>query len=266
MEYTEITSRQNATLKHLARLAREKKYRLTTGEMVCEGEKMLYEAISSGIKIKTILLRSDSVLGAAALELLIKAQAQGATLFVVEEKLFALASDVEAAQWLIFSCVRPVQQTVDFSKVRRAVLLDGLQDPGNLGTILRTADAFALDLVILCEGCTDPTAPKVVRATMGAAFRQKVCQMPLAEAIDALHYEKIPVYAAALEPDSVPIPVEGFPIRAAVIVGNEGNGVTQSALTLCHEKVLIPMAGCAESLNAGVAAAILIWEMIKRGG
>lgn len=263
MEYTEITSRQNTTLKHLARLAREKKYRLATGEMVCEGEKMLYEAISSGTQIKTILMRSGTAPDAAALDLLHKAQAQGAALFVAEERLFALASDVEAAQWLIFSCVRPVQQTVDFSKVRRAVLLDGLQDPGNLGTILRTADAFALDLVVLCEGCTDPTAPKVVRATMGAAFRQKVCQMPLADAIEALHQQKIPVYAAALEPDSVP--VQDFPECAAVIIGNEGNGVTQAALTLCDEKIVIPMAGRAESLNAGVAAAILIWEMTKRG-
>lgn len=266
MEYTEITSRQNATLKHLARLAREKKYRITTGEMVCEGEKMLYEALSSGTQIKSVMVRSGAFLDAAAQELLHQAQAQGAALFRAEEKLFALASDVEASQWLIFSCVRPVQQTVDFRTVRRAVLLDGLQDPGNLGTILRTADAFALDLVILCEGCTDPTAPKVVRATMGAAFRQKVCQMPLAGAIEMLHREQIPVYAAALEPDSIPIPPEGFPECAAVIVGNEGNGVTQNALTLCDEKVIIPMAGRAESLNAGVAAAILIWEMTKRGG
>lgn len=263
MEFTEITSRQNATLKHLARLAREKKYRLTTGEMVCEGEKMLYEALSSDVKVNSVLARTGA---AWDTDLLTKAEAQGAALFSAEEKLFTLASDVEASQPVLFSCVRPVQHTVDFTKVRRAVLLDGLQDPGNLGTILRTADAFALDLVILCEGCTDPTAPKVIRATMGAAFRQGVCQMPLGKAIEALKAQQIPVYAAALEADSVPIPAEGLPERAAVIIGNEGNGVTQNALTLCDEKIIIPMSGHAESLNAGVAAAILIWEMTKKGG
>ena len=152
------------------------------------------------------------------------------------------------------------------AQVGRAILLDGIQDPGNLGTILRTADAFALDLVILCEGCTDPTAPKVVRATMGAAFRQPACQMPLAEAVSALHARGIPVYAAALEPDSVPLPPEGLPKHSAVIIGNEGNGVTPEALALCDQKLIIPMAGRAESLNAGVAAAILIWEMTKKGG
>ena len=137
-----------------------------------------------------------------------------------------------------------------------------MQDPGNLGTILRTADAFALDAVILCEGCTDPTAPKVVRATMGAAFRQPVYRMPLAEAAAALKTRGLPVYAAALEPDSVPstaLDLHG----AAVIVGSEGRGVTAQALELCDKKVVIPMAGRAESLNAGVAAAILIWEMTK---
>lgn len=265
MEFTAITSRQNTTLKHLARLAREKKYRLTTGEMVCEGEKMLGEALDSGIAVQTVLVRSDAAQGDVQ-PLLHRAHAQGAALFTAEHKLFALASDVETAPNLLFCCKRPVQHTVNFESVRHAVLLDGLQDPGNLGTILRTADAFALDLVILCEGCTDPTAPKVVRATMGAAFRQPVCQMPLADAVDALHAQQIPVYAAALEPDSVPLPAEGLPARAAVIIGNEGRGVTSAALERCDKKMIIPMAGRAESLNAGVAAAILIWEMTKKEG
>lgn len=263
MEFTAITSRQNATLKHLARLAREKKYRLRTGEMVCEGEKMLGEALDSDIRVGAVLVRAGTACDDA---LLARAAAQGASLLTAEKALFDLATDVETPQGVLFSCERPVRQTVDFSSVRRAVLLDGLQDPGNLGTILRTADAFALDLVILCEGCTDPTAPKVVRATMGAAFRQPVCQMPLSEAIDALQQRGIPVYAAALEPDSVPLPPEGLPERSAVIIGNEGNGVTQAALDLCDYKLIIPMAGRAESLNAGVAAAILIWEMTKKGG
>ncbi|MFR4972094.1 MAG: TrmH family RNA methyltransferase [Butyricicoccus pullicaecorum] len=166
MEFTAITSRQNATLKHLARLAREKKYRLKTGEMVCEGEKMLGEALDSDIRVGAVLVRSGTACDDA---LLARAAAQGAALLTAEKALFDLATDVETPQGVLFSCERPVRQTVDFSSVRRAVLLDGLQDPGNLGTILRTADAFALDLVILCEGCTDPTAPKVVRATMGAA-------------------------------------------------------------------------------------------------
>ena len=101
---------------------------------------------------------------------------------------------------------------------------------------------------------------------MGAAFRQPVWQLPLREAVAALRGGGLTVYAAALEPDSVPLPPAGLPARSAVIIGNEGNGVTKEALALCDQKLIIPMAGRAESLNAGVAASILIWEMTRQGG
>mgnify|MGYP000899968680 CR=1 FL=1 len=257
---TAIESKHNTTLRHLARLNREKKYRQGAGEMVCEGWKMLGEALSSGVTVKTVLQRTGDAPDSG---LIAQAEAQGARLFEAEASLFAQASDVETPQGVIFSCVPPKRRADDLPEtLSGAILLDGVQDPGNLGTILRTADAFALDAVILCEGCTDPTAPKVVRATMGAAFRQPVYRMPLAEAAAALKTRGLPVYAAALEPDSVPstaLDLHG----AAVIVGSEGRGVTAQALELCDKKVVIPMAGRAESLNAGVAAAILIWEMTK---
>lgn len=262
---TVIESRHNSTLRHLARLAKEKKYRQGAGEMVCEGEKLLYEALSSRVKIKTILLCADAAFDSGTRGLIEQAQAQGAKLFEAPESLFGLVSDVETPQGILFSCVPPTRMADDLPEaLSGAVLLDGIQDPGNLGTILRTADAFALGAVILCEGCADPTAPKVVRATMGAAFRQPVYRMPLAEAVAAVKTRGLPVYSAALEPDSVPstaLDLHG----AAVIIGNEGRGVTQQALTLCDQKVIIPMNGRAESLNAGVAAAILIWEMTKGG-
>ncbi len=257
---TAIESKHNTTLRHLARLNREKKYRQGAGEMVCEGWKMLGEALSSGVTVKTVLQRTGDAPDSG---LIAQAEAQGARLFEAEASLFAQASDVETPQGVIFSCVPPKRRADHLPEtLSGAILLDGVQDPGNLGTILRTADAFALDAVILCEGCTDPTAPKVVRATMGAAFRQPVYRMPLAEAAAALKTRGLPVYAAALEPDSVPstaLDLHG----AAVIVGSEGRGVTAQALELCDKKVVIPMAGRAESLNAGVAAAILIWEMTK---
>lgn len=257
---TAIESKHNTTLRHLARLNREKKYRQGAGEMVCEGWKMLGEALSSGVTVKTVLQRTGDAPDSG---LIAQAEAQGARLFEAEASLFAQASDVETPQGVIFSCVPPKRRADHLPEtLSGAILLDGVQDPGNLGTILRTADAFALDAVILCEGCTDPTAPKVVRATMGAAFRQPVYRMPLAEAAAALKTRGLPVYAAALEPDSVPstaLDLHG----AAVIVGSEGRGVTAQALELCDKKVVIPMAGRAESLNVGVAAAILIWEMTK---
>ncbi len=259
---TMIESRHNAALRHLARLLREKKYRQNTGEFACEGEKLLYEALASDMEIKTVLLRANTAFDSLSRGLIAQAETQGARLFETSESLFQMISDVETPQGILFSCMqkqpRPLPETLS-----SAMLLDGLQDPGNLGTILRTADAFALDAVILCEGCTDPMAPKAVRATMGAVFRQPLYRMPLKEAIMALQARGLPVYAAALAADSIPATTLDLH-HAAVIVGNEGHGVSKQALALCDQKIILPMAGRAESLNAGMAAAILIWEMTRR--
>ena len=142
------------------------------------------------------------------------------------------------------------------------LLLDGLQDPGNLGTILRTAEAFALGAVVLCEGCADPFAPKVVRSTMGAVFRLPCVTLPLEAAIARLQGNGLSVYATALHADSVPLSAVRLD-RAAVIIGSEGRGVSSAAIDQSDRRVIIPMKGRAESLNAGVAAAIVIYEMTK---
>lgn len=253
----EIQSRQNAALKHLARLGRERKYRRSTGEMLCEGEKMLGEALRSGAKLKTVLVRDswDS-------PLVKEAEEQGASLYSAPDALFKLASEVETPQNVIFSCEQP-QWTADaLDGAGQVLLLDGLQDPGNLGTILRTAEAFALGAVVLCEGCADPFSPKVVRSTMGAVFRLPCVTLPLAEAAERLHRNGLPLYSTALHEDSVPLSSVSLS-KAAVIIGSEGKGVTEQALRLSDRRVIIPMKGRAESLNAGVAAAIVIYEMTK---
>ena len=254
---TEIQSRQNPVLRHLIRLGREKKHRRATGELLCEGEKMLAEALDAGAAVKTVLARqgwADALLDRAA--------AQGAALYAAPDALFRQASDVQTPQNVVFSCAQPVWDAQALAGRRQVLLLDGLQDPGNLGTILRTAEAFALGAVVLCEGCADPFSPKVVRATMGAVFRLPCVQMPLADALERLRAQGLAVYATALHADSVPL--SAMPLdRAAVIIGSEGRGVTQAALDLSDRRVVIPMAGRAESLNAGVAASIVIYEMTK---
>lgn len=253
----EIQSRQNAALKHLTRLGRERKYRRSTGEMLCEGEKMLEEALRSGAVLKTVLARRGW-----ESEMLREAESRGAALYCAEDALFRLASEVESPQNVIFSCMQPQWDAAALDGKEQVLLLDGLQDPGNLGTILRTAEAFALGAVVLCEGCADPFSPKVVRSTMGAVFRLPCVQLPLKEALDRLKDGGLPVYATALHEDSVPLSAVSLS-RAAVIIGSEGRGVSDPALRLSDKRVIIPMRGRAESLNAGVAAAIVIYEMTK---
>lgn len=255
-----IESRENSLVKRLVRLSNDRKFRKEMQEMVCEGEKMLGEALSSGIDIHDILLAEDVELDT---ELLRQAEGQGAKLYICPSSLLGKVSNVKTPQGVVFSCERPVAELHVLQDAKRLMVLEGLQDPGNLGTIIRTADAFALDGIILCEGCVDPTSPKVVRATMGAAFRMPIAAAPLEQTVAFLHEQNMPLYAAALSESSVPLTHVDL-TRAAVMIGNEGRGITKKAAALCTQQIIIPMDGRAESLNASVAASIIMYEMSRK--
>ena len=253
----EIQSRQNAALKHLARLGRERKYRRSTGEMLCEGEKMLTEALRSGAEIKTVLVRRGFESGE-----LRQAEKQGAAMYCAEDALFCLASEVESPQNVIFSCMQPQWDAAALDDREQVLLLDGLQDPGNLGTILRTAEAFALGAVVLCEGCADPFSPKVVRSTMGAVFRCPVWTVGAEELSALLKRNGIPLYGAALREDTLDARAADYS-RCAIAIGSEGRGLTESVLALCDRTIKIPMSEHCESLNAAAAATVLLWEAAR---
>lgn len=255
-----IESRENSLVKRLVRLSNDRKFRKEMQEMVCEGEKMLGEALSSGMDIHDILLAEDAELDT---ELLRQVEGQGAKLYICPSSLLSKVSNVKTPQGVVFSCERPVAELHVLQDAKRLMVLEGLQDPGNLGTIIRTADAFALDGIILCEGCVDPTSPKVVRATMGAAFRMPIAAAPLEQTVAFLHEQNMPLYAAALSESSVPLTRVDL-TRAAVMIGNEGRGITKKAAALCTQQIIIPMDGRAESLNASVAASIIMYEMSRK--
>lgn len=255
-----IESRENSLVKRLVRLSNDRKFRKEMQEMVCEGEKMLGEALSSGMDIHDILLAEDAELDT---KLLRQAEGQGAKLYICPSSLLGKVSNVKTPQGVVFSCERPVAELRVLQDAKRLMVLEGLQDPGNLGTIIRTADAFALDGIILCEGCVDPTSPKVVRATMGAAFRMPIAAAPLEQTVAFLREQNMPLYAAALSESSVPLTHVDL-TRAAVMIGNEGRGITKKAAALCTLQIIIPMDGRAESLNASVAASIIMYEMSRK--
>lgn len=250
-----ITSRANPLVKTLRALASERKARATAGKFLCEGELMLSEALASGAAPCEILYGSG-----VSPELLRTAEARGAKLFAAADEIVSHCSPVVSAQRVVFTVRIPAEPPLTGE---RFLLLDGVADPGNLGTILRTADAFSFDAVLLANACADRYAPKVVRSAMGALFRVKTRALPPDEAVRRVRALGLPLYATTLSADSVPAASVSLG-RACIVLGNEANGVSAALLSHCDERIHIPMSGQAESLNVAVAAGILCYLSAAR--
>lgn len=246
-----IESRTNAKVKHLRKLGTSRSYRYACNSFLCDGMKLLDEAYRSNAVIRQVFVEE------AHLESLLTGRDWLAEIpvYAVPESVFVSMSSLDTPQAVLFEC--EMKKTA-FSCLPRMILLDHLQDVGNIGTIIRSADAFSLSGVVL-DGCADPYNPKTVRAAMGSIFRVPVMECGCLDAIAQLRKADIPVYAAVLSETAKSV-CEVDLKHAAVIVGNEGAGVCSEVAQAC-ENIIIPMSGQAESLNAAVAAGILIWQM-----
>ena len=244
-----VTSRQNSAVQHVKKLASNRKYRRETGQFLCEGPKMWAEAMEHGWVVSTLLTSEE--------ELLRQYEGTPARSVLVSPELLAYAADTETPQKMIFTCRIPEQ--AECLTGERFLVLDGVQDPGNVGTIWRTADAFGADGLILLPGCADPWSPKVVRSTMGACFRLPVLNCTLEQLLPMLEGKNIPLYATALREDTLDIRTADLK-RAAVVIGSEGRGVSGEVLERCEQTIKIPMRDRCESLNAAMAAGIVLWE------
>lgn len=247
MEY--VTSRQNGVVQHVKKLASNRKYRRETGEFLCEGPKMWAEAVASGWIVSALLTSEE--------KLLRQYEGTAARSVLVRPDLLSYAADTETPQKMIFTCRIP--EEVDSLSGNRFIVLDAVQDPGNVGTIWRTADAFGADGLILLPGCADPWSPKVVRSTMGACFRLPVYCRTADELAVRLKQEQIPLFATALCEDTMDIRNSDLK-RAAIVIGSEGRGVSAAVLAYCEKTIKIPMRERCESLNAAMAAGIVLWE------
>ena len=246
----QIRSRKNQYILHLRALAKDNDARRDAGEYVCDGEKLLREALQFGAEVTSVLWRD-----AAAFPL-----PDGAAQYTADAELVAYASPLMHSPGPVFTVRLPEMRLPQ--PLRHVIVLEGVQDPGNVGTVIRTANAFGVDAVILTGVCADLYNPKTVRATMGAIFRQRVLELPLAELRAALDENGLPLYGAALSEtarDFREIPLD----KAAVAVGSEGNGLSTELLAICDGQLIIPMRPDSESLNAGVAASVIMWEMSR---
>ena len=244
-----ITSRKNPLLQQVKKLLSSRREREKAGLFVADGTKLLEEAVKFYPGLHTVIL-SDGV------ETDIP---EGVRVVCVPEDVMASISPMEAPQGALFLCRLP--EKTKFAPKAGMLLLDGIQDPGNLGTILRTADALEIPVVLL-EGCADPYSHKVVRASMGAVFRTAVVQSTWEEVRSACKAAEIPIAVTALSERAKDIR-EADLSRMAVVIGSEGRGVRKEILENADHELIIPMNPRCESLNAGIAAAICMWQMKK---
>ena len=242
-----ITSRKNPLIQQVRRLLSSRKDREKDGLFVADGTKLLAEAVKWWPGLTTVIL-SDGVEADVP---------EHVELVRVPEEVMEYISPMQSPQGALFLCRLP--EKTPFEAKAGMLLLDGIQDPGNLGTILRTADALGIPVALL-EGCADPYSHKVVRASMGAVFRRPVVQTTWQAAKAAFQSANIPVAVTALSDTAVDIRTAKIE-NMAVVIGSEGQGVRQEILTSADAKLIIPMDEHCESLNAAIAAAITMWQM-----
>lgn len=242
-----ITSRKNPLLQQVKKLLSSKKERENAGLFVSDGTKLLEEAVKFYPGLETVIL-SDGV----DVEL-----PDDLRVIRVPGDVMESISPMQSPQGALFLCRLPEKKS--FEPKAGMLILDGIQDPGNIGTILRTADALEIPVVLL-EGCADPYSHKVVRSSMGAIFRTPVVQASWADVYAACKAAGMDVAVTALSDRAKDIRQADLK-KMAVVIGSEGRGVRQEILDAADAELIIPMNPKCESLNAAIAAAIVMWQM-----
>lgn len=242
-----ISSRKNPLLQQVKRLLSSRKEREAAGLFASDGTKLLQEAVKYDPGLHTVILSEG-----------VEAEVPPHVRLVrVPADVMASISPMETPQGALFLCRLPERS--EFVPKPGMLLLDGIQDPGNIGTILRTADALDIPVALL-EGCADPYSHKVVRSSMGAVFRTPVLQTGWEKAREACTASGIPIAVAALSDRARDIRQADLK-NMAVVIGSEGRGVRKEILEAADAELIIPMNPRCESLNAAIAAAICMWQM-----
>ncbi len=255
-----ITSKDNEFVKEVKKL-KEKKYRDITNQYIVEGIKMVAEAIEENASIDTIVVCEDCVNDGSIDKKLLYEIAKYKCIYVTE-KVFSTISDVTNPQGILAVINQnSKEENIDYS-ADFVLVLDGIQDPGNLGTILRTADSANLKQIIVSSDTADCFNPKVVRSTMGGIFRINVIRAEnLKQNLEQLQKQGFEVVVTSLDTDESIYDITYN--KKVVVIGNEAKGVSKEIQEMADKKVKIPMLGKTESLNAGVAAGIMIYEYVR---
>lgn len=268
-----ISSRSNPLVVRVASL-KEKKYRDANALFITEGIKLFDEAAQMHLPIAQVLIaesRKEQYLE-HVIEELNRQKMENIGVFILADSCFEKISTEKSPQGVIAvikhldffkSCIKIYMK--DISPSSRILFLCSVRDPGNLGAIVRSAAAFGTDTLILSDDCADVYNPKTIRAAMGSLFKVNVLTVKdVPASIEELRAGGRNVYAAALSDDAIPLSQIDVCAEDVFLIGNEGHGVPAEYFPLCRSCVYIPMRANVESLNASVAASVLLWEQGKK--
>lgn len=261
----EITSRENPLIKEYILLRDKKKCRSEQKMFVLEGARIALDAVSEGVEMVYGFVTEEAT-GKYPESVDRLAAALGDRLYRIPELLADKLSDTKGSQG-IFVCAKALDKNPMPDKIKdgaKFLILADLQDPGNVGTIIRVSDAVGIAGVYLC-GCCDIYNPKTVRSTMGSMFRVPFeCGMSFEDVIGLMCERGVTTYASVIDPSAQSLRETEFEPTCAVVIGNEGAGLSQSEIALCDKRITIKMKGNINSLNAASAAGIFLWELTKR--
>ena len=259
--YEKITSKSNPYIKSLKKLYTSSKTRWSEGRYVIEGIRLCMDAFLSGAKISCILF-AECVLqrDEKVLKDLLECECRK---ICISDEIATFLSDTKTSQGIF--CVVDMEDKIESCQgIKKEILLECIQDPANLGAVLRSAEAFGFERIYLTCDCVDVYNPKVLRASMGAVFRVNFVFVDSVENfICTMHENGAKVYASVPDVAANSIQALDLSTPMCVMIGNEGNGLSKAALDMCDNRVTIPMKGRAESLNASVAASIIMWKLMN---
>ena len=256
-----ISSKDNEFIKHIKKL-KDKKYRDMNKEFVIEGIKLIREAIEEKAERKQIII-CDNCLDSDIIPKELMYEIAKYECVYVTESIFKVISDVNTPQGILAIIGRNAGEAqIDYMQ-DIIVALDDIQDPGNLGTILRTVDSIGLNQILVSKGTADSYNPKVVRSTMGAIFRVKIIECKdLENTLKEVKKHKFKLVVTSLQTEKSLYDINFD--KKLIVIGNEANGVEQKIQDLADEKIKIPMLGKTESLNASVATGIVLYEYVRQ--
>ena len=263
----EITSRDNRLIKEFRRLSDDARYRRQSGKFVVEGARLCADAARSDVALEAAFVTEraceqypDHVAQIAS---------RASAVYDIPDTLARHISDTTSPQGVYAIAVMPSLASAVAALDTQCcyAALETVQDPGNLGTMIRTAEAFGLGGILLSDGCCDPYSPKVLRASMGGVFRLPLFAAgDLAHTLPQLADRGFCTAACVVDEGAEPIQSAALTRGTIAVIGNEGNGLRPETIAACTRRVTIPMAGRAESLNASMAAGIVFWEMVRKDG